>query len=300
LVLCIEHLSTPVWRDEVKAPGKKMLVEHAEFGIGRVVKIHDGGFYVVFSKGTAPIRITPDHLCFSLTAFDLLNSGGPLPVLNPRPYWRPTAKKRTSTVIPRGKSITTVRNIIQPPGDVVQDPVRSRMLLRPRIDLSKVSAEAAGRRRLEQLHQAALTLAEGTWRLECENRVESAQGNPDRQYYDAGMRIVHFIHGYHNANEMFAASVWLLTQEGDMPKLLSLRLRLACAGYTQTKAAKYLGLTEYQVRQVDGELVKAPLELRTPRNSLNFIPLNRKRTPKAGWASDILSRYLRMGTSAVQ
>jgi hypothetical protein len=283
----------------MKRPGKKMLVEHAEFGIGRVVKIHDGGFYVVFSQGTPPKRMTPASLCFSLTAFDLLNSRGPLPILNARPYWRPTAKKRTSTVIPKRQTTVTVRNIIQAPGDVVEDPVLARMLLEPRIALSKLSADAAGRRRTEQLHQAFLKIGEGTWHLDCSPRPPASDGNPDRQYYDLGMRIVNFIHGYHNANEMFAASIWMLTQPGDMPKLLSLRLRLACAGYTQPKAAKYLGLTEYQMRQVDGILVKTPLVLGTPRNPRNFIPLSRKRAPGASWADGILSRFLRMGKSAV-
>jgi len=100
---------------------------------------------------------------------------------------------------------------------------------------------------------------------------------------------------FNNVKEMQTAAAELEQQPEPISQLCALRLHLACTGWDRDKVAEYLGLSRRQLRRLDQRVEKV-CEMHEPRNRFYQVPLTRKRKPRAGWALEILQRFLKLKT----
>jgi hypothetical protein len=272
------------WLD-MKEPGDDCYVLHADYGVGRVITVDDGSLYTQFVGDVAPLRMNR----FSLRpwTFDLWNQGIEPPVIEPPKFWRPGSRNW----------ITRLPKPHPSEAPFTEDHWRRYRASWDRcVELTREYYDRKGEGMLEKAHQAVFTKASQTWHIEMQNFPESHSANELREYYDEGMTVTQRrgVPGMsaHNVDDMLAAVTTLEVIKGDeMAQLCALRIRLACAGYDQKRAAEYLGISMYYLQFLEG-FVGHIIEMHPPSNYY-AVPLNRKRAPKAGWAHNIISRELK-------
>jgi hypothetical protein len=162
--------------------------------------------------------------------------------------------------------------------------------------LSRIAGAARAAGELQRAHHRAVKESKLTWHLDMSGPGTGSAhygGNPLRQYFDEGLTVASTkrIFGYQTTGQEEAHKLLeaaLLFEQGQdrhpFLALCALRLRLCAACYNQEKTAKYLSVSMYALRQLDGFL-KVPY----PPRPYWKIALNRKRAPKKGWAAGVLS-----------
>jgi hypothetical protein len=165
---------------------------------------------------------------------------------------------------------------------------------------SRIAGAEKAQGDLQRAHHFQLKEAERTWRHSMRGQgTGSVAGgvNPLREFFDQGMTVssASRIFGYQAIGQECADGLLnaakLFEQYEDRHPFLALcalRLRLCAACYNQEQTAKYLALSMHALRQLDDFL-----EVPYPPRPHWKLALNRKRAPKRGWATAVISRAFR-------